>query len=372
MKKLGIVLLVVAIAIGVLQARYGAGGPYTDLTTRPLLADGELEVVLEYPEPVGNVAVSEDGRVFFTVHPESRPRGNKLLEWVDGAAEPFPSGAVQTSFDTILGIVIDRRGWLWAIDHGNHGFRDARLVAIDLQSGEIAHEQTLDAGAAPMGSFLQDLQVSADGRFVFIADASIWRQRPALIVYDTATREARRVLERHPSVSAEDYSIQTRDRVMSFAGGLLSLKAGVDGLVLDATNTWLYYGAMNHASLFRVPVAALTDADLPDRQIAAAVERFSAKPLSDGLSIDLTDTVFVTDVEHGAVFAVDQERDLSTVIASPRIRWADGLSFGPGGWLYLADSAIPELVLRSSEHIESQGPYVIFRFRPGEDGLPGQ
>ena len=59
-----------------------------------------------YPEPIGNVAVSRDGRIFFTIHPEGRTQGNKLLEWVDGAAEPYPSGTVQPHlFDTVLGLV---------------------------------------------------------------------------------------------------------------------------------------------------------------------------------------------------------------------------------------------------------------------------
>jgi hypothetical protein len=40
------------------------------------------------------------------------------------------------------------------------------------------------------------------------------------------------------------------------------------------------------------------------------------------------------------------------------------LSFGPDGWLYLADSAIPDLVLKSKDYIRTQGPYYIFRFRP--------
>jgi hypothetical protein len=81
--------------------------------------------------------------------------------------------------------------------------------------------------------------------------------------------------------------------------------------------------------------------------------------------------VYVTDIEHGAVMIVGRDLQPRTLIASDRIRWADGLSFGPGGWLYLADSAIQEQVLRSRDHIKSKGPYYIFRFRPGHEGVPG-
>ena len=149
MKNFLLFLLALALLTAiVLRVRYGGGDPYRDLSEAPRISDSQLEEVLNYPEPIGNVAVNREGRIFFTVHPESRPQGNKLLEWVQGVAVPYPS---------------------------------------------------------------------------------------------------------------------------------------------------------------------------------------------------------------------------ATVIRSPRIRWADGLSFGPDGWLYLADSALPELVLRSRNHIDAQGPYYIFRFDPKYD-----
>ena len=373
MKKLFLILvLITGVAAATLKVRYGPGAPYPDLTATPSIDEETLEEVLNYPEPIGNVAVSASGRIFFTVHPESRPRGNKLLEWVDGAAEPYPSGTVQPHlFDTVLGIVIDRQDRLWTVDHGNHGFRTARLLAFDLGSGELTHDHRFRPEVAPTGSMLQDLQVSADGRTVFVADASIWRKAPAIVIYDVGTRTGRRVLESHPSVSAEDYLIRTPSRDMSYMGGLVSLKAGVDGIALDVENRWLYYGAVNNSGLYRIPVQALLDPVLPDRQLANQIERFSDKPMSDGLSADVDGNVYVTDVEHGAVLRAGLDGSLSTLVRSARIRWADALSFGPDGWLYVADSAIPELVLQTSAHIAAQGPYRIFRFRPGHPGIPG-
>ncbi len=62
---------------------------------------------------------------------------------------------------------------------------------------------------------------------------------------------------------------------------------------------------------------------------------------------------------------------LQTWVETPRIRWADTLSFGPDSWLYLADSAIPEQVMRSKKHIASQASYFIVRFHPGFESVPG-
>jgi sugar lactone lactonase YvrE len=371
MKKILLFLIIVVLSATVVAwLRYGGGEPYRDLTTAPVLAESSLEEVLSYRLPIGNVAVSNSGRVFFTVHPEARPRGNKLLEFVDGASVPFPDGATQTRlFDTILGVVIDRFDRLWTIDHGNHGLRSARLLAFDINTGKLLVDQTFDKDIAPRGSFLQDIQVSADGRTVVIADASFWRKRPALIVYDVETAAARRILDSHPSVAAENYLIQNRDRVMSFMGGIVSLRGGVDGIALG--EEWLYFGALSGSALYRIRLDDIRDPSIPGSQVAARVERVADKPLSDGFSIDTDGRVYITDVEHNAIFRLDENSGLRTLVRSDRIRWPDALSFGPGGWLYVADSALSDVVLQSKEHIRSKGPYRIFRVQLDAEGTPG-
>jgi len=372
MKKILLFLgILIAASTIVVWIRYGGGDPYPDLTSSPELGEELLEEVLAYPEPIGNVAVSSTGRVFFTVHPEARPRGNKLLEYIDGASVPFPDGKSQARlFDTVLGVVVDQYDRLWTLDHGNHGLRDARLLAFDLRTGELIHEQRFDKAIAPAGSFLQDLQVSRDGRTVVIADASFWRKSPALIVYDVETATARRVLEGHRSVAAENYVIRHPDRPMSFMGGIVNLRGGVDGIAID--DNWLYFAAISGSALFRVSVADLRDASIPNSQLAARVERYSEKPLSDGLSIDVEGNVYVTDVEHNSIFIIGSDREPRTLIRSAKIRWPDALSFGPDGWLYVADSALADVVLQTRDYIRASGPYRIYRFQPGIPGLAGQ
>ena len=358
-------LVFTLLAAATMWFRYGGGEDYPDVSTEPLLSTADLEVFLTYPEPIGNVAVSPGGRVFFTVHPESRPQGNRLLEYVEGASVPFPSGAVQTRlFDTVLGLSVDRHNRLWTIDNGNHGFGDARLIAFDLDSGDIVHDHIFDAAIAPAGSFLQDLAVTADGRNVFVADASVWRKKPGIVVYDVETRTARRVLDAHPSVSAQNYLIRNHVRDMRFLGGIVNLKTGVDGIALDRNDEWLYFAAINHEALFRVPVRALLNPAMTDRDLDTVVERYSRKPLNDGLETDPFGNVYIADVEYGSVFVVDADRELRTLVRSAQIRWADSLALGPDGWLYLADSAISEQVLKSRDYIRSRGPFTIFRILP--------
>ena len=75
---------------------------------------------------------------------------------------------------------------------------------------------------------------------------------------------------------------------------------------------------------------------------------------------------------RSAILRKTTDGRLETVIKDSRIRWPDSLSFGPAGYLYLADSAIPDVMLQSRAHIDGARPYHIFRFKPGVEGAPGQ
>jgi len=305
------------------------------------------------------------------VHPEARPKGNKLLEHVDGAAVPYPSLRQQSElFNTPLGVAIDRFNRLWVIDHGNHGTGDAAIIAIDLETGDVLRHQILGDAIAPTGSFLQDLQVSHDGNTIVIADASFWRKSPALIIYDVETGAARRVLENDKSVAAENFKIRTADKTMEFMGGIVALRGGVDGIAMG--RDWLYFGALSGSGLYRIRLRDLIDDSLPAAQLAHRVERFSDKPLSDGMSTGPGGNIFITGIEHNAIFVVTPERELQTLLQSRSIRWPDALSFGPDGYMYVADSALQELILQPAEHIAASGPYRIFRFPTGIDGAAGQ
>ncbi len=368
---LGLAVLMAALAI-VLNLRYGGGEPYPDLSGTPLFDEGVLEVAVTSAEPIGNLAVSADGRVFYTIHPESRPSGAKLLEWVDGAPQPFPNEDAQAQFETPLGVAIDQQNRLWTIDHGNHGTGQAKLLAFDLVTGELVHEHVFDSSVAQLGSFLQDLQVDSTGKHVFIADVSFWRNNPGLIVYDVELGKARRALDSDPSVSAQDWLIRNPTKDMSFFGGLVVLKPGVDGIAISRDDKWVYYGAMAHDTMYRIKVTDLLDESLSDGALAARVQALGNKPLNDGLSTDREGNLLITDVEHGAVIRMAPGGELTTLIRSEKIRWADALSYGPNGWLYIADSAIPDQMLQSKTHIHAHAPYYIFRFKPDINGIPGQ
>lgn len=372
-------LIVLAVAlVVVMKVRYGGDTvPFPDRSTEPMLPSSALQVVASLSEAPGNIAVSKSGRVFITFHPEGHPAGMKVAELVRGKPVPFPNAEFQQSrgsgepyFDKVFSLRIDNQNRLWTLDTGFHGLSKPRLLAFDLDSGELVHQWDMPHDVGGIGSYVQDFQVSGDGRFVFLADVSAIGLSPALIAYDVRQKDGRRVLEGEPSMNGGNFTIAAYGHVLSFFMGLYKMHPGVDSIALDHRDVWMYFGPMSHETLFRVPADDLRMASRPN--IAAHVEKFGPKPQSDGLTMDSENSVYITDVEHGAISVLNQERELKTVIRDEkRIRWADGLSLTQDGWLYITDSAIPDLMLQSREHVLAAGPYFVYRVQVGKKGRAG-
>lgn len=366
------------------KARFGGGLLlFPDLRTPPILsteeADRRLEVVASLPVAPGNVAVSASGRIFFTFHPEGRPQDTKLAELVAGQPVAFPSAAMQSAgapgqpfFDTPLGLRIDGNDRLWVIDHGFHGLRQPRLLAFDLKTGALWHRWDVPRSVAGIGSFFQDLAVAADGSVVYIADANIVGGRPALVVYEVARGGAVRRLEGHESVRDAPYLVRAKGKPLRLLGALFNVHVAVDSIALDRRGEWLYFGPMAKDSLYRVRTADLRSASVNESELATRVERFARKVQSDGISTDSDGNIYLTDVEHGGLARVSADGRLQTLFHASRIRWADGLSFGPGGYLYIADSNLGELMMQSRAHMQRQAPYFIYRIQLGVSAPAGQ
>ena len=245
---IGVTVLIVA-AVVYVYVTYGGGRPYKDVSGTPLLSADALETVVTSQEPVGNAAVSHKGRLFYTLHSESKPVGPKLFEWRDGKAVPFPAPEIQAQlFETPLGLAIDAKDRLWVIElSGNFGFAGARLIGIDLASNKVVKDLRFSSEIAPMGSFLQDVRTDPEAKTAYIADASFWRRSPGIVIVDLDTGAARRVLDGHKSMFPENLLIRNPIKDMSFFGGLIELKTGIDGIAVDPTGQWVYWAAMNYA-----------------------------------------------------------------------------------------------------------------------------
>jgi sugar lactone lactonase YvrE len=366
------VLVLLAISVRLLL---GGGRRLEDRTSAPILPPSALEVVVDLDYPPGNIAVSADGRLFFTLHPDGNPPA-KVLELIDGQPKPYPNAEFQNSaagtlhFQSPLALRVDQQGRLWVLDYALYGRGQPRLLGFDLRTNAIVHQVDFPPEVAGFLSMLNDFQVDAAGEKIYIAETSPILQRPALIVYDTVHKTSRRLLQGHPSVATEDYVIQAPDRDM-IVFGLYTMRIAVDSIALDHRDEWLYYGAVTGSHLFRVRTRDLNDESLSPAELGKRVEDFAPKTLSDGLTMDVDDNIYLSDMEHSAIVRLGQDRRLTTLVKDRRLRWPDGFSFGPGGWLYVTCSSLQNVLFVGSDEVRKHAPYQIFRFQPGVAGVPG-
>jgi len=364
---LGFAVVLGLLALGV-RLRFGGGARLEDRTSAPELPASAVELVANLDYPPGNIAVAPDGQVFFTYHPDGDPPA-AVMTLRDGAPVPFPSPEY-AGFDTVLSLRIDRQGRLWTLDHGGYGRRSPRLTAFDPATGREFQRYDFPSNVAGLLSMLNDFQVDPAGERIYIAEASPIAGTPAVIVYDVGTRTSRRLLDGHPSVRTEDYRIQAPGRDMTLLG-LYTLRIGIDTIALDRRGEWLYYGPVTGGTLWRVRTRDLNDQSLSPEALGARVEAFAPKPISDGASSDDQDRIYLTDPEHSAVLAVEPDRRLRTLVKDPKLRWPDGLSFGPAGSLYVTCSALQDVLFRSAGARRAHAPYQIYHFEPGGTAAPG-
>ena len=123
--------------------------------------------------------------------------------------------------------------------------------------------------------------------------------------------------------------------------------------------------------MYRVRSADLRDETLTAGALAAKVETYADKTMSDGISTDDAGNVFLTDPEHSAVVLLRPDRSLQTLLKTDKLRWPDGFSFGPDGWLYVTCSSLHHVIGKPPSEVAANAPYQVFRFRPGTSGIAG-
>jgi hypothetical protein len=353
-----------------LWIRYGGGEHFEDRTTAPEMPASVLETVADLDLPPGNIAVSEQGRIFFTFHPEAKPEVN-VAELVEGEPLPYPKNLPdELAYQSVLSLRVDRENRLWILDNAHHGRGTPRIIAVDLAADRVVHHHDFASSIAGLGSHLNDFQVSPDGSTIYIADASILRKNPALVIYDVAGKSARRVLEGHESVVPDDYVPVVQGRRMVVLG-IFAVRPGVDSIALDRKGEWLYFAPVTDDYMHRVKRIDLDNPALSAPELAERVERFAQKTMSDGITTDNEGNIYLSDADESAIVLMEPSGRLRTLIKDPKLRWPDGFSFGPDGWLYVTCSALHEVIMRSPSHVKSKGPYQIYRFKPGPSAPAG-
>jgi sugar lactone lactonase YvrE len=335
-------------AIFVCALAAGCAAPEPEVTEA--VVEPTLEIFAESDRQWTGVAVTPDGRVFVNFprwSPEVPVSVAEVLP--DGGLRPFPDEAWNSwapeadpsdTFVCVQSVVADGRGSLWVLDPANAGFQGvvpggAKLVEIDVATGGVVQVIGFDGKVAPPGSYLNDVRIDLENLAAYITDSG----GGALVVVDLATGESRRLLDDHPSTSAEDI-------VLAFGGEQWLLPDGsapqvhADGIAFDRKNDLVYYQALTGTTLYRISGAALREPWLDEGSLAALVEAVAESGPSDGLLWDGTDGIFISAIEDDAIKRWSPADGVAFVFEDPKIAWPDSFARGPDGALYVTTSQI--------------------------------
>jgi sugar lactone lactonase YvrE len=364
-------LILVVIGLAFVKVRYGLGKAYPDIGADNPAGTAKLEKLITLDYPPGNLAVGQNGHVYFNYHPLIRPTrfsDATVFEWADGKVTPFPSPEMQKEFQGSFGVTIDKQNRLWLIEPATFDFKHTRIWAFDLATKQKVHFYEFPEGVA---KYAEEIRVAGDGKHVLLANPGIFRFTTSkLLVYSTEDHSVRVAMDGDASVQPENWMMRTTDgKPYRLMFGLLNFSVGIDGLEISDDQRWVYIASMTHSRLYRVPLSTVLDTNLTPADVAKKVEELGQKPMSDGITVDKDGNVIITDVEHGGLMSFDlATRTASTLVRSKDIRWADGVGCGPDSALYFTDSEIPTYVGEFAGPPEESvlvknRPYYIYRLK---------
>lgn len=338
------------------------------------------EIVAELDQAPGNITVTPDGRILFSMM-QFFETNLRTGEWKDGKIVPFPDnqwaigGAKNViSHDTTLGIQSDPLGIVWILDNAERGGTQQKLIAWDTRKDRLHRIIYLCAPVVIEGSFLNDLSVDRTHDKIFLSDTA--GDKAALVVVDIRTGHARRVLEGHKSVLAEDIDLVINGRACASldpGGNPVRPRVPVNGLALGPKNEWLYYGPFSSHSMYRIRVADLLDESLTNGALSKRVERYSEKPLSDGMGTDSEGNIYLTSISDNAVGVITPDRKYKVLFKDDAVvRWPDGMSYGPDGYMYIVANQLHLTPRMNAGVMEAKPPYYIIRFKALAPGTIGR
>jgi sugar lactone lactonase YvrE len=257
---------------------------------------------------MNGVTTTPEGRRFVVVQPQ-KPDQPEVAEITTGSARPYPDAEWnswragqdgRTAFVGANSLRIGPDGAVWVVDRGAPGIGaplatgGPKLVRIDLTANRVTRVYNLGS-VAQGASFVDDVRFN--GGLAYLTDAG----RPALIVLDLTTGNARRVLENHRSTVAARPLMAEGRQLLDPEGRPVVVHA--DQLEVSGDGRWLYYQPCS-GPMSRIRTSFLDDPNLDEAALAAHVEQFADTPSTGGTAIDAAGTIYLSDTDRSRILKV--------------------------------------------------------------------
>jgi sugar lactone lactonase YvrE len=342
-------------------------------------AKSNFDIIAELDRGPGNVTATEDGRFIMSLHQFYEPKYS-VMEYKNGNLIPFPNQELSAAdsmskmkLDSVLGIR-SAKGIVWMLDNGMRSGVTPKLVGWDTKADKLHKVIELPEPVSHKDSFVNDFAVDARHNHIFISDPA-GGANAALIVIDMKTGTARRVLEGHKSVLPENIDLiidKTPIQVKDKSGKLSRPHIGVNPVTEDLNNEWVYFGPMHGLSLYRVKAEDLANTSLSENELAARVERYSDKPISDGISIDKAGNIYLGELAENAIGVISPDRKYRRLAQCPRLSWVDSFSFGANGQLYAVVNRLHQSATLNAGVLAAKPPFYLLKVNALASGLPGR
>jgi sugar lactone lactonase YvrE len=343
-------------------------------------SESNYDIVAKLDSGPGNVTVLDNGRIIMSMHQFYHPKYT-VVEYKNKSLVPFPNeefaaadSTAKLKLDSVLGIRSDANGIVWMLDNGMRSGAIPKLVGWDTKSNQLHRIINLPPPITPKDAFVNDFAVDTRRNHIFISDPA-GGANAALIVVNLKSGKARRVLEGHKSVIPEEIdllidgvAIQVKDQ----SGKLSRPHIGVNPITEDLNNEWVYFGPMHGHSLYRIKADDLANENLDAKRLANQVQRYSDKPISDGITIDKANNIYLGELAANAIGIISPDRKYRRLVQCPNLSWVDSFSFGPAGQLYAVVNRLHQSATLNGGVLKAKPPFYLLQVKSLAAGLPGR
>lgn len=335
----------------------------------------ELIEVAQSPERMWNgVTLSKSGRIFVALPVMQGGKTPGVAEVLkDGSLRPFPGGAWNApaadtppdqQFLGVNAVVSDADDQLWVVDPAG-GFGSspqegrAKLVRIDIASGEVKRVYPFSATALPKGGFINDVRLAAG--HAILTDSSLG----ALVVLNLESGEARRVLVDDPRLKADPGLKLTINGKPYLNAKGETPRMHVNTMDVSPDGKFLYFQPNGGPRLLRLPIAKLIDPATTYPALAAAIEDVGPTRFNAGMTFGPDGSLYFSDIEISGITRRKPDGSFETLASDPaRVAWPDASRLGPDGFLYFPAAQVNRLPGNSADgesHLEK--PFRLFKVK---------